>query len=861
MPSAPAAALAVERRLAAFARMIVVVLASLAVSAVAAAETHALAPAGGGLAALDVSVDLGRGVVKASGSEIAIPIDHGALPAEGAVVVESVPIGQDKHVVHVRVPLRDSEGEDGPAWEALLAGGRKEPIFAGMTGPASGDPGERAGKAVQVVPNGATSFVLVGDTREDLRICGQAVTLLDPLALYPGSLELRPATVQRLGAEQREGAESIVATAKPAGEAPLAQLLIARGSSVPGSRGVELTDGDPQTVWRERRPGIGQGEFVVMAAPKGVPITRMQITVSPPALPPAPRAAIPPAQAGGATAPASPAASAAPTMAPSVSPPASPAAAATSAAPKTLYLATTVGAYQVTLPTDGWAKPGSTYEVVFPKPLETSCVALVLDGAYTRGLAHPDVGVAELTAFSEFDAPGATLEDLAKRLSGPRGGAAAQALERAGAPALPAVVAAYDGLDPRGRALAIDVAASHDSCDEAAPLLARGLCEKEGEAPRKSHEKLERCKGAGPALAARLREDAASRACVAPVLATIAPDAALEPIADAMAATPEEDRATRAVLRESFATALAATPPGHLAPLLGDRQRNVAARLEMMRAASGRLNEAPAECTANLAELLSGSPPMRARYLALGPLGELAHGGDRASGGRLEEAVVHDADWPVRSRAAELASGLPEAATVLVVAARDPEPRVREAALGALAAAASPPVDAVHAAVDLLAHDGWWFVKTQAVALLATAPASREVDDALGAAIHDPSVNVRGGAIVALARRRAVPWRSEIRERLDDTGEDLEVRSAAARALGALCDADSADRLSELVRALGSPATDPDAQQLGFAALVGLAALHPSDLQSRVAALLAPGAPPYARAAAQRALSARRMCK
>jgi hypothetical protein len=32
-------------------------------------------------------------------------------------------------------------------------------------------------------------------------------------------------------------------------------------------------------------------------------------------------------------------------------------------------------------------------------------------------------------------------------------------------------------------------------------------------------------------------------------------------------------------------------------------------------------------------------------------------------------------------------------------------------------------------------------------------------------------------------------------------------------------------------------------------------------MQSRVAALLQPGAPPYARAAAQRALQARGMCK
>src|SRR5580693_7914673 len=240
MPSAHPAVLAV-----------VVFLASSVAPRAALADTHAAVPAGGGLPALDVSVDVGRGVVTAGGAEIAIPIEHAALPAEGAVIVEGVPIGQGKRVVHVRVPLRDSEGEDAPAWEAILAGGRKEPIFAGLTGPTSGDPGERTGKAVQVVPNGATSFVLVGDVREDLGICGQAVTLFDPLALYPASLELRPATVQRLGAEQRESAEPIVATEKTgASEPPLARLLVARGSSVPDSRGAELTDGDPQTVWR-----------------------------------------------------------------------------------------------------------------------------------------------------------------------------------------------------------------------------------------------------------------------------------------------------------------------------------------------------------------------------------------------------------------------------------------------------------------------------------------------------------------------------------------------------------------------------------------------------------------------------------
>ncbi|HEX4446861.1 MAG TPA: HEAT repeat domain-containing protein [Polyangiaceae bacterium] len=821
-----------------FALVLAVLLATPAAIALAApaamADTHASVPAGGGLPALDVGVDLARGVVVAGGTEIPIAIDHAALPAEAAVTVEGVTLGEGKHVVHVRVPLKDSEGADGPAWEAILAGGQKAPIFAATTGPVAGDPGERTGKAVQVVVSGATSFVLVGDTREELRICGQAVTLLDPLALYPATLTLRPATVQRLGIEQRQAAVPLEATEKAGGaDPPLARLLVSRGSSVPGSRGAELTDGDPQTVWRERRPGIGQGEFVVMAAPMGAPITRMAITVSPPR---------PPSSSSSSSSQAAP--------------PPSP----NAAGPRTLYLVTSKGAYAIALPADGALKPGATFEVVFPKPLESSCAALVLDAAYARGLAHPDVGVAELTAYSEFDAPGATLDDLARHLSSERGFAAAQVLERAGEGALAAVSAAYDGLDARGRALAIDVAASHESCEEAAPLLARGLCEPDGQAPRKAREKLERCKGAAPVLAQRLREDAATRACVAPVLASIAPDLALEPIADAMDATKEEEHATRTALRAAFARALSVNPPGHLAPLLADRRRSVESRLEILRAAEGHLSEAPAESDATVGELLTGTPSLRARYLSLGPLGELARGGDHAAVVRIADAVARDPDWPVRAAAASVAGGLPDAAAFLVVAARDPEPRVREAAFAALTG--NPPTDeAVKAGVESLDREGWWFVKAQAVAMLLNAPASRAVDDALGGALHDPSVPVRGAAVVALAKRRAVPWRSTIRERLDDTGEDGEVRAASARALGVLCDTDSTDRLTELARAVASPVADEEAQQIGLAALAGLAALQPKDLRGRIGPLLDPGAPGYVKLAAAQALAARRMCR
>ena len=795
------------------------------------AATGVTAPAGGGLGAIEVKVDLPAARVEANGASLAIPIEAARLPDGAAVTVEDVAIGGGRHVVHVRVPSRedDASGAAPVVWEALLAAGRAEPIFAGLTGFSGGDPGERTGKAVQIVRDGAASFVLVGDVREDLDLCGRYPTLLDPLALYPASLTLRPATVHRLGADERERAEKVTATAVPPPDArsvaplalPLARLLAARGSSVPDSLGGEVTDGDPATAWREQRPGIGQGEFVVASAPKGVPIARLQIVPAPP----------PPGASG-------------------------------CAAPRTLDVVTASRTIEVTLPVDACAKPGTRFDVALPEPIDAECVGVVLDSAYTHATSRPDVGLAEVVAYSEFDAPGATLDDVAKALSGPRALAAQQVLERAGDAALSAVERAYDGLDDRGRALAVDVASSHAKCEDAAPLLVRALCERSGQGPRRAREKLQRCDGAAPALARRLREDAPSRACVAPVLATLAPREALVPIADAMAATSDADAEPRAALRGAFAIALQVVPAGAIAPLLGDANRSAASRLEIMRAAGPRVTEAVVQSDATVADLLGGTPPVRVRYLVLGPLGELARGGDRAAASRIADAIARDPEASVRARAADAArpvADLPDVQRALIAAIGDAEPRVREAALGALDE--TPPPDAVRAATEALAHDGWSFVRLRAAGLLMNAAPSRAIDDALGHALGDTSARIRGAAALGLGRRRATGWRDALRGRLRDNDEDVEVRATAASALGGVCDGDSVGMLAQVAAALADPGLEDDAQQIGFGALVGLAALQPRDLKARLAPLLKPGVPPRVRAAAEMALASRAMCK
>jgi HEAT repeat protein len=257
---------------------------------------------------------------------------------------------------------------------------------------------------------------------------------------------------------------------------------------------------------------------------------------------------------------------------------------------------------------------------------------------------------------------------------------------------------------------------------------------------------------------------------------------------------------------------------------------------------------------------------MRTRYLVLGPLGELARAGDHAAASRLADAIARDPEWPVRARACLAGAGQPEVVAALVGASRDAEPRVREAALGALAVTSAP--EGVAAATAALAPGGrlradeWWFVKASSLALLTRAPASKETDAALGAALRDVSVPVREGALVALAKRRATDWRGPINDRLDDTNEEVVVRAAAAGALGGVCDedGDTIERLTAYAHALADPSAEEDAKRIAYGALLGLAALQPEDLAKRLAPLLAPAAPNYAKNAAQEALTTRSLC-
>ena len=625
--------------------------------AAGAPTMQATAPAGGGLAALSVTVDLKAGEVRAGAEKIPIALGHSLMPDVGAtdVVTEVVSIGEGKHVVHVRVPAKGASGAPNHlAWEAVLAAGHA-PIFAGVTGFASGEDGERTGKMVQVLPkDDGTSFVIVARVEESTRICGQALTPLAPEVLNAKALELRGATVQRLGREQREAAKRVVAVAKGApADTPLARLLVATGTSVPNNTGGAVTDGNPDTAWSEQRPGAGQGEFVLMRAPAEVPLTKLAIVVAPPKT--------------GAAAATSTGAST-----------------SMGAAPKSFFLVTDTQTLAVTMPEDAWMHPGAAYEIALAEPLRAACLTLVLDEAYTQGNARPDVSVAELYAYSEFDGPGASLEKTAAALAGggARGGAAAGVLKRAGDGALASVESVFEKLDVPGRALAADIAVSASSCDASAAILVRAMVDPAPEVSRKGRLKLERCgKSATAGLVQSLRTNAKGRVLVAPMLAMLAPEAALDPLAEVMGDGPPE---ARSAVRSAFARASKAATKEKLGAMIADTKRPADARVDLLRASTVRIRDVAPEANAAIAELLQNAPPMRVRYLLVGPIAELARGGDAAAAARLVELLARDPEWPVRARAAEAAEKMSGAVDALVRASHDPEPRVREAALLAI---------------------------------------------------------------------------------------------------------------------------------------------------------------------------------
>jgi HEAT repeat protein len=774
----------------------------------AAAPTSALAVAkpGGGQLGLAVGF-LPEGQLRASvcsaepcSLERAVPIavpDSAAKQASTAKL-RIVRLGTDRKAVIVEIP----EPAAARTWTAVLAGplSGTAPVvaFSGYTGFTEGPEDERSGPSVYV-----------GTQREGYDLCGRPA-ILAPQVLDPKTLTLKAAKVQRLDDAERAAAPLLTARAAEGPPAPPLLHALWATSAAPGAPASALTDGKIETAWAEGRGGAGRGELAVLSASRAVAIGAFELAIPPRR---APHAAV----------------------------------------PRDVWLVTERQVFHVALP-EAPAAEGGRFEVALPSPVATACVALVLEGA-TAEDAEASVAVAELGA---KPAAGASTDELLRALAGggPEAEAAGAVLRVSGGEALSKVAAAFSGLDEGGRRVALDVL-DDAPCPVALPVYISALIGPIEAQRLHAKRAMDRCsKDAAPAFEDAIKNGSPKeRVLLADELSSVAPATAVTVLVPLFAkATVAERRAYRnAIGRAALAGAAqssvvaaldgASTPPATLIDLLRALGTNVAAFGDPARRAFGRV--------------LTPKATFRTRYLLLGPAAELAKidGSARAF---VERSLKTEADPRVRTEAARI---LREPSPYRVHLSRlldDPAVRVREAAVVALGAARA--MDALDRVLYVMEHDSWPLVRVAAAHAVAELPAGRTIDDALGRSVEDPSYDVRRAALRAIGIRRATTDVQIVRDRFEDAEELPGVRAEAAQSLGMLCDAKSADVLTEHARKLASPTLDESERMIGKGALVGLSLIHPADLEKRLAPLLVKDAPTPVKLFAATALRSQGRC-
>jgi HEAT repeats len=788
----------------------------------AAAPLPAQAPPGTGQQALSVFVS-GGDVVAASCAALpcsAAPVSLGlpqalrGKPARADVVA----LGSGRRAVVVTVELGAQTFQAVVA--APLAPGAPKVLFAGLVGLLNGQEGTRSGPMVQVSePDGdGARRVLVGEQHEAVSLCGRP-TILAPQLLNPADLELRAAKVQRLSVAERDSARAVVAARIPDDEQSHAARSVLGALAASSAQGAPqaLTDGDPETVWSENVGGDGKGEFVTMHAPPDLPISGLELTIRPKLkqLP-------------------------------------------DGAAPQRLFIASPREVVAVTLPEDAWQSPGARYRVSLSPPLQSSCLSLVLDTAFTQSRSA-QVTVAELSVLSELSA--SQLPELVASLAG--GGQRAEAskslLVAGGAPAFAAVAQAFDALDEGGKRVALSVL-DQAPCEQSAPVYVSALIGKIDAQARHAQSRLGRCGVVGgDALARALGKSDKTDKRVLPLLVNQL--TVTDPARAVSAFLPLMDEKTvlrRRLLRAALARAArSAAAERAVRTALAAPATPQVALLDLLRALGDDAPRYQPEAGQALRRLAQSSAEFRTRYLLLGPTAALS-ARDATAESAFRKSLGGDPDPRVRASALSLVREPKRYQGELLGALKDRDVRVREAAVQVLGAP-----DATFAGPALserLDDDEWPLVRAAAADALAKHPASPALDKALKDAVVDDSSLVRARSVRAIGERRVTSAAGRIRDRLEDADEWPEVRAEAARSLGALCDGDSADVLAAFAKKLTDPMASADAQLIGNAAVQALGRLAQPNLAKQLAPLTEKKAPPHARRAAATALAARATC-
>ena len=703
---------------------------------------------------------------------------------------------------------------------APLAGSAPKVLFAGLVGPINGQEGTRSGPMVQISEPTADGSrrVLVGEQNEGVSLCGRP-TILAPQLLSPQDLELHAAKVQRLSVKERDAARSVkavrIAEDRPSHAARSVLTVLAASTALGAPQA--LTDGDPETTWSENVGGDGKGEFVIMHAPPELPISGLELTIRPKLK----------SMADG-------------------------------AAPASLFLVGPHDVVQVSLPEDAWQSPGARYSVALEPPLQSSCLALVLDAAFSESKTA-QVSIAELSVLSELSA--SQLPELVAALAGggQRAEAAKSLLIAGGPAAFTAVAAAFDRLDEGGKRVALDVL-DQAPCEVSAPAFVSALTGKLDAQARHAQSRLARCgAAAGEALAQALAKTDKTDKRLMPLL--VAQLTLTDPARALSAFLPLMDEKTvlrRRLLRSALGQiARAGAAQSAVRAALADPKTPPVALIDLLRALGEQAPLFRPEAEQALARLAKDTG-FRTRYLLLGPTAALSRQSSAALAA-FRASLRADPDPHVRAGALGLVREPKPFQNELLQALGDRELRVREAAVQALA---TP--DAAFAGKALgerLKDDPWPLVRAAAADALAKHPPGRALDESLTAALGDDSSLVRARSIRAVGERNVRAAAGRVRDRLVDAEEWPEVRAEAARTLGLLCDEDSIDELAAFTKKLADPMASPEAQLIATASALALGRLRPGNLPQLLAPLSDRKAPAQARRAAALAQATPGSCR
>jgi HEAT repeat protein len=492
-------------------------------------------------------------------------------------------------------------------------------------------------------------------------------------------------------------------------------------------------------------------------------------------------------------------------------------------------------------------------------PLQSSCLALVLDTAFTQSKSA-QVTIAELSVLSELSA--SQLPELVASLAG--GGQRAEAskslLVAGGIPAFEAVAQAFPTLDEGGRRVALSVM-DQAPCEQSARVYVAALTGTIEAQARHAQSRLGRCGSVGgAALAEALARADKTDKRVLPLL--VSQLTLTDPARAVGAYLPLMDEKTvlrRRLLRTALAQAArSAAAEKAVRAALADAATPPVALLDLLRALGDAAPRFQPEVGQALQRLARSSTEFRTRYLLLGPTAALSSS-DPAAEAAFRKSLGADPHPHVRAAALSLVREPNRFRGELLSALQDREVRVREAAVQALAVPEA--AFASSALTARLEKDEWPLVRAAVADALAKHPASPALDEPLTDALADDSSLVRARSVRALGERGVTAAADRIRDRLEDAEEWPEVRAEAARSLGVLCDAESAEVLAAFAKKLADPMASPEAQLIGGASVQALGRLGLPSLAQQLAPLTNKKAPPHARRVAATALSARITCR